>query len=411
LALLLWGLLCATASAAIFEIAEPKDKTTTYQGVLYLKGQSSNLSALTVNGTSIDVKPDGTFICGLVLRRGKNLVQVTGWDKSGKVETKNIRVLHLIVFPDVEQKYGERYHWARREIITLSTLGIVEGFPDGNYYVDRELSRGEVATYLARAKNLPKVYLQTDPFTDVPKEHWRAPYIAAIANQGWMSGKAGAFGMDEGLRREQVAGIVAKIEGKKASEDIEALFYDVPKSDPYAYSIALVRKRGLIKGVSKQTPLFDPNRAMTRAEGAILFSRFSFVKQMQKWLYDFNQGYNKATLSGINTQPRIIWVNITPPQISLLNETNQVNIVAKVEDREGLKNIVNVRADISQLGGPPDALLEDSGKMGDAKADDGQFTLSFITSTEVWGDKFIDVTVLDKYGWEAAARGTITVVR
>jgi hypothetical protein len=409
--LLIFGLFSQAASAALFKISEPRDQLITYQEVLYLKGRGPDLAALAVNGIRIEVLPDGSFTCGLILKKGKNLAYIMGWDKEGRVQTNKLRILRLISFPDAERKFDSYRHWARHEIITLATLGIVEGYPDNNFYMERNISKGEFATYLARARGLEKLYPDQDSFLDVPKEHWRAPYIEAVVQKKYMrSYSREIFGLEDSVTRGEAANIIVKLEGKKFLKEIQGLFYDVPKSHPYYAAILLAKKAALVKGVSRTRPLYDPNRDLSRAEAAILFSRFAKIRYQERWLFNFKEGFTSQTFCAINTAPQITEITITPPLISLLDES-VITIRAKVEDREGLKNILNVKADLSPLGGPPDAEMLDNGRQGDLTAEDGEYALRTITSAESWGEKYIDLTVTDKAGWQNQARGSLTVVR
>ena len=409
--LLIFMLFSQAAYAALFKISEPRDQLITYQEVLFLKGRGSDLAALAVNGIRIDLAPDGSFTCGLILKKGKNLAYIMGWDQSGQVQTGKIRILRLVSFPDAERKFDSYRHWARHEIITLATLGIVEGYPDNNFYMERNISKGEFATFLSRARGLEKLYPSQDSFMDVPKEHWRSPYIEAVVQKKYMRGYSREiFGIDDSVTRGEAAQIISKLEGKKFLKEIQGIFYDVPKSHPYYQAILAAKKAALVKGVSRTRPLYDPNRDLSRAEAAILFSRFAQIRYQERWLYSFKEGFSSQTFCAINTAPRITEVSITPPTISLLDES-MITIRARVEDREGLKNILNVKVDLSPLGGPPDAQMLDDGRRGDLTAEDGEYALQTTTSAESWGEKYLDLTVTDKAGWENKARGSLTVVR
>ena len=41
-------------------------------------------------------------------------------------------------------------HWAKESIEKVIELGLMEGFDDGNFYPDKELTRAEFATALVR---------------------------------------------------------------------------------------------------------------------------------------------------------------------------------------------------------------------------------------------------------------------
>ena len=237
----------ALFSPALAIIFDPQDKTKTFSEILMLRGQVEGKGELKVNGRAIKVGEDGTFACGLVLNPGKNLVEVRREEQGQK-----LRVLKLVSFPDIEELYDGKKHWARGQIVYLATLGIIEGEPDGNFYPGRAISRGEFATWVARAKKLPLPSLTEDVFFDVPKEHWRAPYIKAVVEAGLMVPfSKDIFGIDEPISRREAAEVAIKTEGLGIVKKIVPLFKDVPKEEKGAEPIYTAWERGLVIGISR----------------------------------------------------------------------------------------------------------------------------------------------------------------
>ena len=396
---------CSAASASFINVDQPKDKTTTYQEVLTLSGNSSGLDALSINNIPIDIKADGSFSCGLVLARGKNYVEIKSWDKKGKFQVKSLRILRLVSFPDVEIRYENKEHWARSEVVTLASLGIIEGYPDGNFYLYQAETRGELATWIIRAKGIPVYQTLTDVFFDVPKEHWRAPYIKAAYDNGLMQPiSPNVFGIDDTVTRAEAAGVALKVEGSKFISEIESAFNDVPETHPYYAAIEKSKESGLVKGISRKFPIFEPNREITRAEAAIVISRFNRVKLLASWLYDFEQGFSEKYYCKINTPPEISSVSVNPQRFSIFDENMLLTLKARIYDREGLQDIFSVKSDISSLGGPPDAEMRGNGT-------NGEYTLQFTPTIESWGEKAITVTATDKYSSTGSGQTSVTVVR
>ncbi|HTY13151.1 MAG TPA: S-layer homology domain-containing protein [Candidatus Omnitrophota bacterium] len=404
--------LFSTGSFALLKIDQPQDKTLTNQDLLTLTGSGDNLKTVNVNEISLDVDDEGKFTCGLWLNPGKNYIVVKAWDGAGKYYEKGMRVLRLVSFPDAEITYEDKKHWARHEILTLASLKIAEGYPDGNFYLSQPITRGEFATWLVKAKGVQITPGYQDVFFDVPKEHWRAPFIKAACQKGWMKPvSANTFGVDDTLTRGEAADIAFKAEGGKFKKEIPSLFYDVPENNPYYVEIKKAKQSGLIKGISRTAFVFQPNREITRAECAILFSRFARVKWLEKWLFDFRQGYNTEAYCKINTPPLVDWVTADPASFSIFDENPGISLNAMIVDRQGLDDILSVKADISDLGGPPDAEMRDDGTYGDEKKGDGIYTLRFVATTEVYGEKTVTITATDKAGSTGTGQVGVTVVR
>src|SRR3989344_2171299 len=192
----------ASAPAAGIQVFNPPDKLLSFDEIVMLEGKFAPFENFNINGTAFSAKFDGSFSCGLVLGPGKNLAEIRAGD-----ELKKIRILRLNTYPDIEESYDGKKHWARGQIVYLSTLGIIEGYPDGDFHPGNPVTRGELATWLARAKKLPLPKLTEDVFFDVPKEHWRAPYIKAAVAAGYLRGYSDAtFGLADPIFPREAGG-------------------------------------------------------------------------------------------------------------------------------------------------------------------------------------------------------------
>lgn len=394
----LFALTCSS-DAKILTSLTPKDKTITQEQVLTLAGSGKNISTAMVNGIQLNINND-SFSCGLVLTPGKNFAKIEVWDKAGNYESYTRRILRLISYPDIEELYNNKPHWAKYLIVTLSTMGIIEGYPDGNYYANKSLTRGELATWIARAKGYKTFIPEQDVFKDVPKNHWRAPFIKEIVEREIMIGdNQGFFGIDMPISRGETALTGIKAEGSEFEKEVVSTFYDVPSSYPFYSQLKLAKSNGLIKGISWKTAIFEPSRDITRAEAAVLISRFSRVKWLKQWLYNFNQGYKHYCQ--INTPPIVKAVQLTPLTIVFGNSV-QAELKAIIEDREGSDSILNVTADLSELGNPPDSEM--------VKVSLG-YALQFSATPESTGEKTINITAIDKLGSKGYSQVKVLVVK
>ena len=86
---------------------------------------------------------------------------------------------------------AEKDNPAYGHALALRDAGILFGFPDGSFGLDRQLTRGESIAILLRAL---KVYEEAGKtaykpiFSDVPQGHWAAPYILYAYEKGMTRG-------------------------------------------------------------------------------------------------------------------------------------------------------------------------------------------------------------------------------
>lgn len=399
----------AAGHAGIF-ISEPNDKASVFDEVVMLRGGGQDLDILKVNGKRIGFEPDGSFSCGLVLRNGKNFVEVRALDRLKEHFVRTIRILKLKKYPDMEMLYEGKKHWARNQVVYLASLGFIEGYPDDNYYPANPVTRGEFATWIARMKGLPLSTLNQDVFFDVPKEHWRAPYIKAVVDAGYMAGYSrDLFGIDDPISRREAAAIAVLTEGLSLVEKIKPLFIDVPKEEAGAAPIYIAGESGLVKGVYEDIPVYDPDRALTRAEAAVLLSRFSRAMASMQYLFDFSTGYSEASYCQINVPPRIEEFSAEPSPIKK-GERSTVRLRVKVASRRDFLSISTVKVDLTEVGGMADIKMFDDGTHGDETKEDLVYSLNLSLEPKVSGSKILRVTAIDQLGWEGQGQTSLLIV-
>ncbi|MFC1568133.1 S-layer homology domain-containing protein [Candidatus Margulisiibacteriota bacterium] len=410
LVLLLLSLLFAAEALAGIHIYEPTDKLITFDSVIMLRGLGRDLDILKINDQRFKFNPDGSFACGLVLKRGKNYVEVRALDKNKGHFVKKLRILSLQIYPDIETLYEGKKHWARSQIIHLSSLGLIEGYPDGNFYPANPVTRGELATWLARIKRLRLEALTEDVFFDVPKEHWRAPYIKAAVKAGYMTGyDESTFGVDDPISRREAAQVATVTEGLAVVEKIKQIFIDVPRQEKGALPIYVGRQKGLLKGVYADIPVYDPDRALTRAEAAILLSRFERSQNSIRYLFNFNQGFSAGSYCGLNVAPVVTDFRVEPPSVRF-KEKAVVRLRAEIAPRQGFVPISRVKVDLTEIGGMPDTEMFDDGAHGDEQGNDGVYSLNLSIQPEVSGAKSLWLKATDRLGWEGVRETSLLIL-
>ena len=97
-------------------------------------------------------------------------------------------------------------------IEALQVEGVFEGFEDGELHPERCLTRAQFAKILTKAfPDFPHNEVLFD-FSDIDKTHWAFEYVQIAANSGWLNGfPDGTFRPDDNITYEQAMAIVSRI--------------------------------------------------------------------------------------------------------------------------------------------------------------------------------------------------------
>ncbi|WP_017754116.1 Ig-like domain-containing protein [Calidifontibacillus oryziterrae] len=212
------------------------------------------------------------------LNNGKVSGQVNHFTKFAILATKKVdqqaketqeknknAVEHTVV--DVADIKG---HWAEKEIAYLVSKGAVNGFPDGTFKPNNNISRAEFASIVVKALGL--TCGEGTVFSDTTN-HWAKDCIATAATNGLVVGlEADKFAPNEPITREQMAVIIARA-AKLDVPDAKTAFKDDASISPWAKaSVAAAAKQNLVGGLPNGT--FNPQGNATRAEAVAMITRF-----------------------------------------------------------------------------------------------------------------------------------------
>ncbi len=152
-------------------------------------------------------------------------------------------------------------------ICELAEAGIISGFTSDRFAPERDLTRAQAASLLARALDLRDV---EPPFTDVDAGDVHAGAIGAVVDAGIAAGtSATTFDPAGLLRRDQLATLLANLAGLDPVTG--SVFDDVPDANVHRERINAVAEAGITTGVTPTT--FAPSRTVTRAQMASFLSR------------------------------------------------------------------------------------------------------------------------------------------
>ncbi len=176
-------------------------------------------------------------------------------------------------FKDVDENY-----WAFSYISEMNTRGVIDGYPDGNYYPEEPVTRAEFAKIMTCAASMSISAPQIQRFDDAPTYEWYAPYIEAAYPflSGYVYGDSSYYRPDAFALREDIAIALVKLKGYPTTgADISMLsrmFTDSSSISTNAQVyVATAVERGLISGYEDGT--FRGQESITRSEAATMLWR------------------------------------------------------------------------------------------------------------------------------------------
>lgn len=152
-------------------------------------------------------------------------------------------------------------------ICELAEAGVITGITAERFAPERDLTRAQAASLLARALDLRDVQ---PPFADVDADDVHAGAIGAVVDAGIAGGtSATTFDPAGLLRRDQLATLLANL--AELDPVAGSVFDDVPEANVHRERINAVAEAGITTGVTPTT--FAPSRTVTRAQMASFLSR------------------------------------------------------------------------------------------------------------------------------------------
>lgn len=156
-------------------------------------------------------------------------------------------------------------HWAQKYIEEWIAKGVINGYPDGTFRPNQYVTRAEVSKILALAYEMP-TEVETTNFSDVAAGRWFYSYIQSCAAFGVIDGYPdGSFRPDNNVTRSEAVKMVCLAAGLSLEESGYEVYSDAAAMPTWAagYWNALI-KVGVINGDPAGT--LRPNDLITRAE-------------------------------------------------------------------------------------------------------------------------------------------------
>jgi len=170
----------------------------------------------------------------------------------------NIAAQH---FPDVPPEY-----WGFPYIEYMYTNDIISGYLDGTFKPNNNVTRAQFCKMIVNTLGIEQYFPATPTFSDVAPDYWGYGYIEAAHKEGIINGYVdGTFRPNNEVSRQHVAAMIARAVGLTYS-GTEVVFSDVPVDHPYYEEIMACYDAGIISGYLDGT--FRPNNIATRAHAS-----------------------------------------------------------------------------------------------------------------------------------------------
>ncbi len=228
-------------------------------------------------------------------------------------------------FSDVD--YTKEYGVAVKD---LAGRGIIKGYADGTFKPFANVTRGQASKILAGLLGLDTKNVQDPKFTDVKPSDEYYGAIAALANQGIISGFAdGRFGVNQAITREQLARMLTSAYQLEMAEADQTLpFTDIVKYSDAYYAVAPLFENHITKGITPTT--FGVQETVNRSQLALFIHRIEAV-QAKRAIQTFTaRELNSTNIDAYSTN------NLTPDGEHEFFRILRTNYDVKIEAlREG----------------------------------------------------------------------------
>ena len=211
------------------------------------------------NGKPVEVKENsnGTFF----------FIQPNGRVKI-EVAYKAVETPWTNSFADVSEN-----DWYYEAVRFANKCGLMNGYSDGRFAPNDNLSRAQLAQILFSNEGKPIVnYLMN--FSDVAGGAWYAEAIRWSSSRGIVSGYGnGLFGPNDPITREQLAVILWRYSGSPAAASTQLRFIDKDEISGFALeAMSWAVENGVLSGYSGGR--VEPNGQATRAQAAQVLKNY-----------------------------------------------------------------------------------------------------------------------------------------
>ncbi|WP_229522131.1 YDG domain-containing protein [Paenibacillus monticola] len=163
-------------------------------------------------------------------------------------------------------------HWAEGEMSAWIDKGFIQGYEDGSFRPNNTITRAEFIALINRSFGFTEI--GTISYTDISSSNWAYAEVAKAEKAGYINGYAdGTFGANKQISRQEVAVIIGRLLGVAPSGNTTVSFTDSGSIASWARgSVDSALAKGIMKGYAEDNS-FKPNKSITRAEAIVSLSR------------------------------------------------------------------------------------------------------------------------------------------
>ena len=188
-------------------------------------------------------------VCGEVMSKGET------------IPAQGLKACPSRDFTDVDRSEKSWYHEA---VDWAVTANVTKGVSPTSFGPNRSCTRGQMVTFLWRAKGSPEPKSTNNPFVDVPEgAYYTKAVLWALENRITNGVDPTHFGPDASVKRSQTVTFLWRMQGWPFAERSTG-FTDVPRSSFYTTAVAWAVANGITNGVDATH--FAPDDDCTRAQ-------------------------------------------------------------------------------------------------------------------------------------------------
>ncbi|MDR1101349.1 MAG: S-layer homology domain-containing protein [Clostridiales bacterium] len=208
-----------------------------------------------------------------------------------------------VTFSDVPEDY-----WAYIYVTALEARDVLNGYEDGTFQPDGDVTRSEYAKFLTLGIEVPLVEVTEPTFSDIAADSWSFPYVEAVKDffitnddgeDTIFDGEAPASRIDVAVSLVRALGLENQDLGEIIDEELAAVFTDCESIPQDLLKLLMIaRNNGLIEGYPDGT--FAPAGTITRAETAAVITRGYVLKLANDMNNDVDDGINDDIDDGVD---------------------------------------------------------------------------------------------------------------